>query len=135
MHDLMEDVSSTAQQRGRGGVAKQVYGELHVLYTPHLNAWADVQEHGKLPLGVGTEEELVAWARRQQSNLTPFGYGTNVRGIWIEVLPTEGGRIPWEVVDAQSSEPARLLLLEGEVDFASLYEAEPDLVRITLLPS
>jgi len=81
------------------------YGELRLLETP---------------LGVGTETDLVVWARAllnepaQEDDDEP-GEST---GVWIVLLPTDQGRIPWERGDALKNEA---LLLEGDIheDFAA----------------
>lgn len=116
---------------GKGASAQLLFGELNIEYAAQgPEAGDDNVTCLDLPLGVGTEEDLVAWARLLRTDDELFPKNEIIEGIWIKVLPTVDGRIPWE---QENPGGLRVLLLEGKVpdDFFEDYD---DDVPVTHYP-
>jgi hypothetical protein len=79
------------------------------------------------PLGIGTENDLITWAKSMRSDADLFPPNVDVIGIWIDVLPTEGGRIMWEKAEEI---PARTLLLEGDIPDDLLADEDIQIIRV-----
>lgn len=76
-----------------------------------LNDIEEIVERTEMPIGVGTEKQLLLWASRMRNDDEIFAIDANLVAVWIDVLPTMGGRIPWEKDDL----PVRILLVEGHI--------------------
>lgn len=111
------------------------FGELNIEYGAQdaelaLALSGDAGNEGpanssELPLGVGTKEQLIAWARALRGD---FPDTEMIAGVWIHILPTQNGRVPWEEGDALIG---RILLLEGEVPSYVLEEDDVIIERVT----
>lgn len=108
------------------------FGQLYIEYGSAAEGEEDVnvlRHVGKgydLPIGIGTELQLVAWARGLRTDDDFFPPGIEILAVYIGILPTVNGRIPWERDERLSG---GILLLEGTIPEGSLGDDDDTLVR------
>lgn len=77
----------------------------------------------EVPLGVGTEEHVVAWTQRLRKEAEFFPPNEVIECVWITCIPAVDGRVPWERGEKLS---LHILVLEGELPVYVLEEYDED---------
>lgn len=134
----MEQASTETRQRPPTRTLEEealFFGEMSIEYAeqgPEAGENEGPAGGQTLPLGIGTEGQLIGWARGLRTDDDLFPAGEIINGVWITLLPTVNGRIPWE--RGEEVDAAPFLLLEGMIPEYVLEDYDEDIV-IKRVPS